>query len=253
MFQVPERERRSLRNIMSEPKLDPCPRPQRMSIHKYGVSVELMSDASRTDTVRMFDEWAESGYSVRMENAHDWSVAKFLEGVDFGSNFSLLDVGCGNGWLVRRVAKLAGCSRAVGIDQSPGMIKLALSSQESPKESYRAVSVESMEQEEFDYAFSMESIYYAASVDVAIQRVYELLRPGGMFFCGTDFYSDNKATAQWAKRYRVRMHLLSHDQWIDAFDRAGFQTSATFMRNGKSRLKWMRECGTLFVIGKKPA
>ena len=39
----------------------------------------------------------------------------------------------------------------------------------------------------FDFIFSMESLYYADSIEVALQKIYKLLKPGGQLFCGTRF------------------------------------------------------------------
>ena len=61
----------------------------------------------------------------------------------------------------------------------------------------------------FDFIFSMESLYYAHSIDVALEKIYKLLKPGGVFFCGTDFYTDNKATAHWAKMMKLQMNLIT--------------------------------------------
>lgn len=207
---------------------------------------------TQDDTTRMFDRWAANGYSMNMQRAHTWSVTKFLESVDFAPNFSILDVGCGNGWVVRRLAGMDSCRSAVGIDPSSRMIELAQSRKKSGKERYHVIGIESVASERFDYAFSMESLYYVRSVDAAVRRIYELLEPGGSFFCGTDFYAENKATAVWAKRHPVQMHLLSRNQWVDIFRNAGFETTTTQICNDRSNLKWMREYGTLFIIGKRP-
>ena len=50
---------------------------------------------------------------------------------------------------------------------------------------------------------SMESLYYADSIEIALGKIYKLLKPGGKFFCGTDFYTDNKATAKWSKMMKI--------------------------------------------------
>ena len=136
--------------------------------------------APATDGVsRLFDQWAESGRSEHLEREHSKTVLKFLDGIRFRDSFSFLDVGCGNGWVVRRVAQMDSCRRAVGIDKSPGMIKKAASRRQSGKESYRATDVESVRSGRFDYVFSMETIYYAASVEAAVRKIYRLLKPGG--------------------------------------------------------------------------
>ena len=73
-------------------------------------------------TRRLFDEWARSGRAESMETGHARNVTRFLGSISFGSRFTFLDVGCGNGWTVRMMAEKDGCKRAVGIDKSRMMI-----------------------------------------------------------------------------------------------------------------------------------
>ena len=76
-------------------------------------------------TAKVFDTWATAGRSEEMEKGHGMSVSKFLGSVSFDKPFSFLDIGCGNGWVVRKIAQLPKCKKAVGIDKSKNMIKRA--------------------------------------------------------------------------------------------------------------------------------
>ena len=44
-----------------------------------------------------------------MEHEHAKSVQKFLNSISFDKPFSFLDVGCGNGWVVRKIAEMKLC------------------------------------------------------------------------------------------------------------------------------------------------
>ena len=205
----------------------------------------------------LFDGWALSGRSDLMEAEHRPNVVRFLGSVGFGRPFSFLDVGCGNGWVVRMVHAHRNCRRAVGIDKSANMIAKARGASPDPGDGsmeFVHADVESWRtRARFDYAFSMESLYYADSVEAALGRIYGLLRPGGRFFCGTDFYADNRATVRWAGAMGVGMHLHSRREWGRLFRDAGFVTRTTNVRDPKSRKKWKREWGTLFITGTRPA
>ncbi len=75
------------------------------------------------DKVRItFDEWAKIGRSELMEKEHSKTVLKFLNSIRFVKPFSFLDVGCGNGWVVRKISQIQNCKLAVGIDKSQNMI-----------------------------------------------------------------------------------------------------------------------------------
>lgn len=208
-----------------------------------------MDNVSKT-----FDKWALNGRSELMEKEHGKTVLTFLKSIRFGEPFSFLDIGCGNGWIVREISRLKNCTRAVGIDKSSHMIKNAKSKSVLKKEHYIDTDLESWAYRgKFDYVFAMESIYYSESILQAVKKAYRLLRDDGVFFCGTDFYSENKATARWQKAMTVKMHLLSKQEWRSIFQDAGFKVRVRHVRDPNSRKKWRRELGTLFIIGKKQA
>ncbi len=202
---------------------------------------------------RVFDEWAANGRAESMAREHGKTVLRFLDGVRFDGPFTFLDVGCGNGWVVRRIAQVAGCRKAVGIDKSCGMVKNARARAASKKESYVCTDIEGWKYAgRFDCVFSMEAIYYSISVDDAVGKIYRMLKSGGVFICGTDYYKENKATVRWQEAMDVPMHLLSRREWLETFRGAGFQARTRRVKDAKSAKKWRREFGTLFIIGTKP-
>ena len=205
------------------------------------------------DKVRTtFDEWAKIGRAELMEKEHSKTVLKFLNSIPFEKQFSFLDVGCGNGWVVRKISQIQNCKKAVGIDKSQNMITKAKSKIKSSKENYLRTDILSWKfNGKFDYIFSMESLYYSTPMESALKKIYKLLKPGGQFFCGTDFYNDNKATIQWSKKMNIPLDLRSKKQWKKMFEEIGFETKTKQVRDRSNRKKWKREFGTLFIIGKK--
>ena len=206
------------------------------------------------DKVReTFDKWAQNGRAELMEEEHGKNVLKFLESISFDKPFTFLDVGCGNGWVVRKIAKEEDCKKSIGIDKSKKMIMQSKKKIESKEEEYIHTDIESMNYRgKFDFIFSMESLYYADSIEIALEKIYKLLKPGGQFFCGTDFYTDNKATARWAGIMKIQMHLHSKKEWRGFFKKVGFDVKTKNIKDLKNNKKWKREHGTLFIIGTKP-
>ena len=88
-------------------------------------------------------------------------------------------------------------------------------------------------------------------MELALKKIFRLLKPGGEFFCGTDFYSDNKATTQWSKMMKIPLDLRSKKEWKQMFEDAGFKTKTKQVKDLSNRKKWKQEFGTLFIIGKK--
>ncbi len=199
-----------------------------------------------------FDKWAKNGRSELMEKEHSKTVLKFLNSRKFEKPFSFLDVGCGNGWVVRKISQMRNCKRVVGIDKSKNMITIAKSKKISLNENYYATDILSWKYNvKFDYIFSMEALYYSSPMESALKKIFRLLKPGGEFFCGTDFYLDNKATTQWAKMMKIPLDLRSKKEWKKMFEEVGFKTKTIQVKDLTNRKKWKREFGTLFLIGKK--
>ena len=204
-------------------------------------------------TSKLFDVWANTGRSEQMEKGHGSTVNQFLDKLSLKENFSFLDIGCGNGWVVRKMSQKLSCVNAIGIDKSKLMIKNAKSKISSEKESYFVTELESWNtKEKFDVIFSMESLYYSVPMEPALKKVFKLLKKGGTFYCGTDFYSDNILTTRWLKDMNVPMDLRSEKEWKLMFKNIGFFTRSKHVTDSKNKSKWKREFGTLFIIGRKP-
>lgn len=205
------------------------------------------------DKVRTtFDKWAVSGRDRLMEKEHAKTVLKFLKNIKFKKSFSFLDVGCGNGWAIRYIAQNKNCKKAIGIDKSKNMIKTANLEKISAKEHFFKTDLRSWKYSgKFDYVFSMESLYYSVPMEPQIKKIYRLLKKNGKFFCGTDFYKENKATVHWAKKMRMRLDLRSKSEWKKMFWKTGFKVATKQVKDTSNSKKWKREFGTLFIIGKK--
>lgn len=201
---------------------------------------------------RKFNTWAKNGKAELMEIEHEKNVSKFLRSIKFEEPFMFLDVGCGNGWTVRKIAEEEKCKKAVGIDKSEKMIEQANKNKTSSKEKFIVTDIESMNSRmKFDFIFSMEALYYSDSIENALAKIYRILKPGGQFFCGTDFYTENKATRRWAEIMEIQMHLHSKKEWKDMFKIAGFSVKTKQIKDLHNKKKWKRELGTLFIIGTK--
>ena len=202
---------------------------------------------------KTFDKWAQNGRAELMEIEHGKNVLKFLQTISFDKPFTFLDVGCGNGWVVRKISKEKNCKKSIGIDKSKKMIQEAIKKIGMKNEEFIYTDIESLKYRgKFDFIFSMESLYYADSIEIALEKIFKILKPGGQFFCGTDFYTDNKDTARWASIMKIQMHLHSKKEWKKFFQNTGFMVKTKHIKDLKNTKKWKREFGTLFITGTKP-
>ena len=77
--------------------------------------------------VDLFSEWAKLDRDEGMEKGHSYSVNQIISAVKnrLPTEFTAIDVGCGNGWAVRRVKSMPNCIFASGVDGSEIMINKA--------------------------------------------------------------------------------------------------------------------------------
>ena len=200
----------------------------------------------------IFNDWAQNGKSEIMETNHKSPILKFLQNLEIVTQFTLLDIGCGNGWFVREISKLNECNMAIGIDNSKKMIENAQSKKRSQKENYVFGDINKYNFDlKFDYVFSMESLYYILPMEKTLFKIYSLLRSGGIFVCGTDFYNENKSSTNWPKLMKMKMDLRSKKDWYKMFQKVGFKTRISQIIDKQSNEEWKKKIGTLFVYGTK--
>ena len=126
---------------------------------------------SDNNVSRLFNVWAQNGRSDTMAAGHENAVELMLSRLGSLEGRRFLDVGCGNGWVVRRVAEQA-CDCAVGIDIAPQMIKVAQERRQRETENYIVGDFCHYSfRQRFDIIFSMESIYYVNDLILALNKL----------------------------------------------------------------------------------
>ena len=206
---------------------------------------ESMSLRSATD---LFSEWADVGRDEGMERGHSASVEVMLKELLEGWNrpFRAMDIGCGNGWVVRRLSAHALCSHASGVDGAPSMIAKARTI--DPDGDYiEAMLPEWTPGAPYDLIHTMECLYYLEDPLGFLQTLHdEWMLPGGRLVIGVDHYTENPASHDWGPSLNVHMALLSMDDWTSGLKEAGF-TDITAMQVG-AKEDW---AGTLVLTANR--
>jgi SAM-dependent methyltransferase len=172
-----------------------------------------------------FNEWARAGKGESMERGHGPVGRQAIELMRVPGNARVLDVGCGSGWATRLLAQYAVNGRVTGIDISDEMVRLAReSSLLFPNVDYQLASAEQLPfaDGEFTHAFSMESLYYYANIQAALNEIHRTLQAGGIFVTVIDLYRESRASHQWVEQLKVPVQLLSIDDYRSLFAGAGF-------------------------------
>ncbi len=172
-----------------------------------------------------FNRWAEAGRGDGMERDHLPITLPVIEKMRLTATDNVLDVGCGSGWLARRLGQLVPEGRVVGMDISDEMIRVARrSSAEAENVLYVVGEVGEIPWEGnfFSHAISIESSYYWPDPAAAIQELFRVMRPGGRAWILINYYKDNLHCHHWGESLSVKTHLLSAEEWSELFRAAGF-------------------------------
>ncbi len=184
------------------------------------------SDTSGKELLREeFNRWAEAGRGEAMEESHLPIVTPTLAFMDLQPADRVLDVGCGSGWLARRIAVLVPKGSVTGIDVSDEMIRRAQAgSADLSNVQFRRGTAEEIPAppNSFTKVISVESAYYWHDPARGLRDIVRVLAPGGSAWVLINFYRDNSDCHQWRDHYQIPTHLLSAAEWKAHFTSAGF-------------------------------
>ena len=199
----------------------------------------------------VFGEWARIGKDEGMEEGHASSVDEMLkfslkERNLINQRFNFLDLGCGNGWVVRKVINNNLCEIAIGIDGAEQMISKAKS--RGKAEHYIHADITTYQPSvKFDLVHSMEVMYYLNDPFSIIERTEDSwLNSGGRLIIGIDLYYENIDSHSWEEKVNTPMLMLKESEWVDMFKEAGFTEVENWRANKKND-----SSGTLVLTGKK--
>ena len=203
------------------------------------------------NATEVFSEWAEKGKDIGMEKGHASAVEDMInfaiqDRINLERNFSFLDLGCGNGWVVRRVETDPLCVRAVGIDGAKQMIEKA--TQGDSKSEYLHENIDTYSSpDKFDLIHSMEVLYYLEDPALTIKKIADSwLNKEGRLIAGVDLYFENTESHSWEEKVGTKMMMLKEAEWIEIFSSAGLKDVKSWRSNQNQ--DW---AGTLVLTGKK--
>lgn len=194
--------------------------------------------------------WIGQIHLASMNRSHagltDWGLSH----VTIGDEFHILDVGCGGGRTLERLAAMTVAGQVHGIDNADGSV---LASKRWNAEAIRQgrihvalASVDAIPYPDrcFDLVTAIETQYFWPDLDRAIQEVERVLKPGGQFLVIAEYYrtETRKPLVGWVLAL-LGAHRLSLQEHRDLLRRAGFQEIQIFEAV---------ERGWLCAIGCKP-
>lgn len=217
-----------------------------------------------------FNRWAQAGRGEEMEDSHDPIVEPTLALMDLQPADRVLDLGCGSGWLVRRLAARVPNGLVLGVDVSDEMIRHAqFASAGIPNVRFLHGTAEEIPSSEgsFTKVLSVESAYYWHDPARGLSEIFRVLQPAGSAWILINYYLDNPHCYQWKQHFKTPTHLLSAAEWQERFSAAGFRdishrrvpdlSPSPEVYNGKwfrdaDQMRQLKAEGALLVSGQRP-
>lgn len=196
----------------------------------------------------IFSQWVLNGKDEGMEKNHSSAVNVMLDELvgSQTSPFSIIDAGCGNGWVVREIINHPLCSTAIGVDGSKEMIDKARSLDSHGTYFYSDL-MDWSPKEKVNFVHSMEVLYYFRQPEKLVMHILDnWLMEGGTFIMGMDHYKENLNSHSWPTDLNTYMNLMSIKEWIKLFEDCGVSQIVSFQTNESQNFP-----GTLVLKGKK--
>jgi ubiquinone/menaquinone biosynthesis C-methylase UbiE len=148
---------------------------------------------------------------------------------------SVLDIGCGNGYVMNMIAKQYDCI-LTGIDISDSIVKAAVHRNrqfvKAGKMAFHCQNTSAMafDNESFSRVYSINTVYFWDNLIVVMEEINRILKPNG-FFVNTLFSNETLDSLSHTKFGYKR---FTADELTEAAINAGFTVDKVPILNGKA-------------------
>jgi SAM-dependent methyltransferase len=163
--------------------------------------------------------------NARHSRVTDWGLGH----IRIERAFTILDVGCGGGRTIRKLAAIASAGRVYGIDYSPASIAVARRTNAGEIAAGRvdvregSVSDLPFPDGTFDLVTAVETHYYWPHPLEDMREVRRVLKPGGRFALIAETYKGSRLDAVFEPAMRLLgATYLTADEHRDLLAAAGF-------------------------------
>jgi SAM-dependent methyltransferase len=188
----------------------------------------------------------------RMNASHAGVTAWGMSHLEIGSSFTILDVGCGGGRTIDRLAAMAANGKVFGVDYSEASVATARETNQRWIDEGRVdiqlgtVSRLPYPDRMFDFVTAVETHYYWPDLPRDVREVMRVLKPGGQFAIIAETYRGRRH--DWLFRPTMTVVLraayLTPEQHRQLLAEAGYADVRVFEENAK---------GWICAVGVKPA
>ena len=218
------------------------------SLLRYTALVVLM--AYVLHQARKPSKWTGRFFVRAMNEGHSTMTDWGLSHVTIQKNFTILDVGCGGGRTVEKLAALASEGMVCGIDYAEGsVIGSRAHNDQLIKAGRVAIEKASVSQlpfpeNHFDLVTPVETQYYWPDLAEDMREILRVLKPGGKLVVIAETYKGGKYDKlKWPVMWLLRSSHLSLNDHRQLFAGAGYTETEIFEEHNK---------GWICAVGQKP-
>jgi len=204
--------------------------------------------------VRKPTKWVGRFFAWVMNLSHSGLTDWGLGHVTIGRNFKILDVGCGGGRTIGKLAALAPEGKVYGVDYADGSVATALGKNagliETGRVEIKQASVSQLPFPDgtFDLVTAVETQYYWPNLLGDMQEILRILAPGGTLLVIAESYKNGKFEAMQRPVMKfLKSTNLSVEEQRDLFISAGYDDVQVIEERGKS---WLCATGRRGAPGK---
>jgi SAM-dependent methyltransferase len=200
--------------------------------------------------VRKPDRFAGRLFAWIMNISHSRLTNWGVQHVRIGGDSTILDVGCGGGRTIQKLAALAPAGKIYGIDYAKGSVAASSAKNKQLIQSGRveiqlaSVSKLPFPENKFDLVTAVETQYYWPDLPLAMQEIFRVLKPGGTVLIIAESY---KKGANNAWQQPVMKLLKSTNLGVDDQNKLFAQAGFSDIEVHEERTK-----GWICVLGLKP-
>jgi len=172
-----------------------------------------------------------------MNIEHEALTTWGLTFVDIAKDAVILDVGCGGGKTINRLAHIADQGKVFGIDYSADMVKY---SKEVNKDLVKEKRIEILESsvnklsfpdDFFDLVTAIETYYFWPSLPDAFVEIKRVMKPEGTFLMVNEVVKDGIYDIEHAEMIKnAHLRLFTLEEIKDMLERAGFIDIEIFVK-----------------------
>jgi ubiquinone/menaquinone biosynthesis C-methylase UbiE len=175
------------------------------------------------------DKWFGRIFARAMNKGHDSMSDWGLRHVTIGNRFTILDVGCGGGRTIEKLAAIAPGGMVYGIDYAEGSVSVSRELNANLIKAGRVVvqkaSVSHLPfpDNTFDLATAIETQYYWSDLAGDMREILRVLKPDGRLVVIAEMYKGGRYDwLKWPIMWLLRSSHLSVSDHRELFASAGY-------------------------------